>query len=252
MKAKRAVRPAWGEPLGVGWTIAWLILYGPVSWLIRSRYRHVERLPRSGPAILVTNHVSHVDPFLVAKMILDAGRTPRFLAKDTIFDVPVVGAAMRAMGHIPVKRGTADARQSLSAAIDALQEGRIITLHPEGTVTRDPDGWPMTGKTGAARLALISPDVPVIPVAQWGVQQSVDLYKKKLRLVPRPKHVLSVGEPIDLSQFDGREESPTVLHEMTDVVMRRLRADVAELRGAPAPAGPLFHWVHRARDEDAA
>lgn len=254
MKAKRLLRPFYGESLGTGWTIVWSILYGPFSLLIKSTYRHTERLPAEGPAIVVTNHVSHVDPFLVAKMIIDNGRTPRFLAKDTIFEVKVVGAAMRAMGHIPVKRGTADARQSLAAAVAALEDGKILTLHPEGTVTRDPDGWPMTGKTGAARLAMLAPDVPVIPVAQWGVQQSVDLYKKKVKLVPRPRHVVSIGTPIDLSAYRGREASPAVLHEITDVIMQRLRADVAELRGVQAPTGPLFHWVRppKAKKKDAA
>ena len=67
-------------------------------------------------------------------------------------------------------------------------------------MTRDPDGWPMAGKTGAARLATLVPDVPVIPVAQWGVQEQIDLYRKKFKLIPRPKHVISVGEPIDLSR----------------------------------------------------
>lgn len=253
MKAKRALRPFYGEPLGVGWTIVWSILYGPFSLLIKSTYRHVERLPKTGPAIVVTNHVSHVDPFLVAKMIIDVGRTPRFLAKDTIFDVKVVGAAMRAMGHIPVKRGTTDAVQSLAAAVAALEDGKILTLHPEGTVTRDPDGWPMTGKTGAARLAMLAPDVPVIPVAQWGVQNQIDLYKKKVKLFPRPRHVVSIGEPIDLSAFRDREATPAVLHEITELVMRRLRSDVAELRGVPAPTGPLFHWVRpRKASKDAA
>ncbi len=91
---------------------------------------------------------------------------------------------MHGMGHIPVKRGTMDAVQSLTAAVDALDAGRVIVLHPEGTVTRDPDGWPMAGKTGAARLAMLARDVPVIPVVQWGVQDSVDLYRKRVRLIP--------------------------------------------------------------------
>lgn len=238
-------RPGHGERMGAAWRIVWLVLYAPFSLLVRSRYRHIERMPQQGPAILVTNHVSHVDPFLVAKFVLDAARTPRFLAKDTIFDVRVVGAAMRGMGHIPVKRGTADARQSLQAAVDALAAGKLIVLHPEGTVTRDPDGWPMVGKTGAARLALLAPDVPVIPVAQWGIQESVDLYRKKVRLIPRPRHTVSLGEPIDLSKFRDRPLDVEVLEEITDLVMRRLRDDVAELRGEPSPSGELFQWVRR-------
>jgi 1-acyl-sn-glycerol-3-phosphate acyltransferase len=167
---------------------------------------------------------------------------PRVLAKESIFDVFPVGAAMRAMGHIPVKRGSADARQSLSAAVDALNAGKVIVLHPEGTVTRDPEGWPMNGKTGAARLALLVPDVQVVPIAQWGVQEKWDFYQKRVKPFPRAEHVMSVGEPIDLSAFRHRKPTPKVLREVTDVIMRRLRADVAELRGQPAPTGDLYRW----------
>ena len=247
---KKLRRPGHGEKLGLAWGIVIAVLYTPFSLLIKVRYRNLERLPQSGPAIVVTNHVSHVDPFLVAKMIIDGARRPRFLAKDTIFDVFAVGAAMRGMGHIPVKRGTADARQSFAAAVDALRAGGMIVLHPEGTVTRDPDGWPMAGKTGAARLALLVPDVPVIPVAQWGVQHQIDLYRKKIRLVPRPRHVLSVGEPIDLSAFRGRPADVPTLRAMTDVIVKRLRADVAELRGELAPTGELYRWVRSGADPD--
>ena len=233
-------RPGHGEPLGPVWRFVWLVLYGPFSLLIRTRYRHLERMPQHGGAIIVVNHVSHIDPFLVAKMIIDAARVPRFLAKDSIFDVPVVGAAMRGMGNIPVSRGTIDAAHSLEPAAQALRAGHVVALHPEGTVTRDPDFWPMVGKTGVARLALLVPDAPVIPVAQWGVQESVDLYRKKVRFWPRPRHTLSIGEPIDLSAFRDRDATTRTLNEMTELIMRRLREDVADLRGVPAPSGPLF------------
>jgi 1-acyl-sn-glycerol-3-phosphate acyltransferase len=163
-------RPGHGEKLGLAWWVVMAVLYTPVSIAIKIRYRNLTKLPQEGGAIIVTNHVSHIDPLLVAKMIIDGARRPRFLAKDSIFDVFAVGTAMRRMGHIPVKRGTTDARQSFDAAVKALNDGGMIVLHPEGTVTRDPDGWPMAGKTGAARLALLAPDIPVIPVAKWGVQ----------------------------------------------------------------------------------
>jgi 1-acyl-sn-glycerol-3-phosphate acyltransferase len=212
-----------------------------------------DKIPATGGCILVVNHVSHVDPFLVSKFVLDAGRVPRFLAKESIFEVPVVGAAMSAMGHIPVKRGTVDARQSLAAAVAALDAGKVIVLHPEGTVTRDPLGWPMNGKTGAARLAMLVPDVPVIPLVQWGVQEQFDLYKKKIKLIPRPKHVISVGEPVDLSAFRGLDARPKVLRELTEVIMLRLRADLAELRGIDEPTGELYRWARAdAKPDDAA
>jgi 1-acyl-sn-glycerol-3-phosphate acyltransferase len=239
-------RPGHGEKLGWVWTIVFAVLYAPVSLLVKVRYRHIERMPQDGPAILVVNHVSHVDPLLVAKLVLDAARVPRVLAKESIFAVPVVGAAMRGMGHIPVRRGSVDARESLAAATAALSAGRVLVLHPEGTVTRDPDGWPMAARTGAARLALLSPDVPVIPVAQWGVQEQIDLYRKRVRLFPRPRHIMSVGMPVDLSAFAGREPDMATQRAATDVIMRRLRSDVAELRGRPAPDGPLYRWSRSA------
>jgi 1-acyl-sn-glycerol-3-phosphate acyltransferase len=235
-------RPGYGEPMTPAWRMVWMVLYGPVAASTRTQYLHIERVPQQGPAILVANHVSHYDPFLLAKFVIDAARIPRFLAKDSIFDVFAVGPAMRAMGQIPVRRGTADARQSLDAAVQALRAGKVIVMHPEGTVTRDPLGWPMAGKTGVARIAHLVPEVPVIPLAQWGVQDSIDLYNKKVKLVPRPRHVISVGEPVDLSDLRGKEPSAGVLRAMTDVIMRRLRDDVAELRGIPAPADDLFVW----------
>jgi 1-acyl-sn-glycerol-3-phosphate acyltransferase len=243
-------RPGFGEKMGAGWRFVWLVLYYPFSAVFKLRYKHMDRLPLDGPMIIVVNHVSHVDPFLVAKFVLDAARTPRFLAKESIFEVPAVGPAMRAMGHIPVKRGTTDARQSLAAAVACLDAGGVIVLHPEGTVTRDPHWWPMAGKTGAARLASLVPDVPVIPIVQWGVQEQVNLYQKRLKLFPRPRHVMSVGEPIELSAFRDREPAPRMLREMTDVIMRRLRHDLAELRGEPAPQGDLFVWRRGSAGQD--
>ena len=236
-------RPGYGEKLGFGWLFAWVVLYYPVSALFKIRWRHIERMPQSGGVIVVVNHVSHVDPFIVSKFILDSARTPRFMAKEAIFEVPVVGWGMRKMGHIPVRRGTVDAAHALSAAVDKLRSGGCVVVHPEGTVTRDPDYWPMSAKTGVARLALLVPEVPVIPVAQWGVQEQVDLYRKKVKLFPRPRHTLSVGEPVDLSAFHGAQPTPQVLRAMADVIMKRLRSDVAELRGIPAPTGDLFVWT---------
>jgi 1-acyl-sn-glycerol-3-phosphate acyltransferase len=236
------------EKLGVLWRVVWLVFYGPVSGLCRIRYRNLDGIPEQGPAIVVVNHVSHVDPFLVGKLIIDAGRTPRFLAKDSIFAVPVVGTAMRWMGHIPVRRGTIDARHSFAAAVDALRDGRVLVMHPEGTVTRDPDRWPMIGKSGAARLALLAPGVPVIPVAQWGVQDSIDLYRKRVRLFPRPRHELAVGSPIDLDEYRSGPVDARTLRAATEVIMRRLRTDVAQLRGLPAPTGDLYYWVRPPKD----
>lgn len=237
------------EPAGLAWWVVLAILYVPFSLAIKLRYRNLGKIPRTGGAILVLNHIAHLDPLCISKMVFDAGRRPRFLAKDSLFKKGAVGLAMRRMGHIPVNRGTVDANQALQAAVENLRKGGVIILHPEGTVTRDPDGWPMEGKTGAARLAALAPEIPVIPIAQWGIQEQVNFYTKTFKFWPRPRHVCSVGDPIDLSAFRGQEIKPAMLREMTDVILKRLRSDVADLRGVPAPTGPLYHWDRTAEDK---
>jgi len=231
MAVARRVRPA-GERLGFWWRLAWTLLYFPSLFTCRLRYGGAEHIPSSGGAILVANHVSHVDPILVGRFLFDQHRLPRFLAKESLFHVFFVGRAMRGLGQIPVTRGTAYAGESLTAAVAALRAGAVILIYPEGTVTRDPDGWPMAGKTGAARLALLAPEIPLIPIAQWGVQEAYDFYKKRFRLFRRPVHRIVAGPPIDLPR-DVQDAQHTI-DEMTDVIMKRLRDMVADLRGIPA------------------
>jgi len=240
---KKLRKPGYGEKLGAAWYVIIAILYAPVSLLFKTRYRNIEKFPQTGPVLVVLNHVAHVDPLIVAKFVIDAARRPRFLAKKAIFEVPVAGLVMRSTGQIPVDRGTTDAAKAFRSAVDALKAGGVIVMHPEGTVTRDPDGWPMEGKTGAARLASLVPGVPVVPVVQWGVQEQVDFYAKRFKFFPRPRHVVSVGDPIDLSEFAGRPADMAALKAMTDVIMKQLRSDVAQLRGVPAPSGELYRWV---------
>jgi 1-acyl-sn-glycerol-3-phosphate acyltransferase len=217
-----------------------LVLYAPVSALFKLRWRGVEHLPPEGPAILVINHVSYADPLVVARYVYDAGRAPRFLAKRSLFDIPIVGAAFRGTGQIPVDRGSSQARQSLDSAVAALRRGEIIIVYPEGTVTRDPEWWPMVGKTGAARLALLAPEVPVVPAAQWGAQFTVDVYGKRYRPVPRTLTSVVAGPALDLGRFEGADPSAETLREMTDVMMRAICELVGELRGETPPVGPLF------------
>jgi 1-acyl-sn-glycerol-3-phosphate acyltransferase len=111
-----------------------------------------------------------------------------------------------------------------------------VVVYPEGTVTRDPDFWPMSAKTGLARLALLVPEAKVIPVGQWGAQNSVDVYHKHYRPLPRKTVTISAGEPVDLSKYVGAAPTTQVLREITDVVMVAVREQVAEIRGEPAPA----------------
>lgn len=223
---------------GAGPFIRFLAVFvvGLTDATFRRRWQHLERIPAAGPTIVAVNHVSYADPFVVARFIWDAGRVPRYLAKSSLFRIPVVGWIIARAGQIPVDRGTSDAAQSLEAAAAALRAGELIAIYPEGTVTRDPDFWPMRGKTGLARLALLVPEATVVPVGQWGAQDAVDFYRRRYRLWPRKLVRMSAGQPVDLSGFRSAPPSATVLRDITTTVMTAVRDQVADIRGVPAPA----------------
>ena len=217
--------------------LAVIIVYPLTSLLFRRRWVGLDRIPATGPAIVAVNHISYADPLIFARFIWDAGRVPRYLAKASLFKLPFpLGRIITGAGQIPVHRETADAAQALQAAVDALGRGEMVLIYPEGTVTRDPGFWPMQAKTGVARLALLAPGVPVIPVGQWGAQHFLDVYAKRFRPVPRKQISVRAGAPVDLSDFAGSAPTSAVLHQMTDRIMVAVRDLVAEIRGEQPPA----------------
>jgi 1-acyl-sn-glycerol-3-phosphate acyltransferase len=203
--------------------------------LYRIRWTNLEGItpPERGGVILAMNHTSHIDTLLMARLGWQAGRIPRFMIKASLFHKPGTGQIFRGSKQIPVYRGTTDAAQSLRDAVTALARGEAIAIYPEGTITRAPGQWPMQGKTGIARLWLLSPDTPVIPIGQWGAQQRKFT---PLRFIRRPTSYASVGKPVDLERFRGAEPTAAVLREITDTIMGAIRDEVAALRGEPAPA----------------
>ncbi|MCP2260940.1 1-acyl-sn-glycerol-3-phosphate acyltransferase [Streptoalloteichus tenebrarius] len=214
--------------------------------LARRRFEGLEKVPAEGPALLVCNHISYLDPPYTAVFVHKRGRVPRFLAKDSLWKIPVLRTILVATGQIPVRRGSVDAQQSLAAAHDALSAGRVVAIYAEGTITRDPDFWPMRSRTGVARLAL-EHDVPVIPVVHWGTHQVYDHYRKRLRLWPRRTVVVRAGEPVDLSEYRGRPVTNALLREVTDLLMTKVRLQLAEVRGEEPPAE--FHSGRAASGE---
>lgn len=210
----------------------------PVLTVLTKRtWSGMEHLPQDGGAILVATHISHADPLVYAHFVYDAGRWPQFLAKQSLFEVPVMGRLLRQVRQIPVRRGSVDAVKALEAAIAAVKAGDAVIFYPEGTTTKEPDLWPMRGKTGAARLALLT-GAPVVPMVTWGPQRIFDPRTKALRIRPRMPVTVVAGPPIDLSRWAGATPTKAVLHEMTDMIMQRLREMVSVLRGAEAP--PIF------------
>jgi 1-acyl-sn-glycerol-3-phosphate acyltransferase len=218
------------------WIRVWVIILFPVSSLFfKLRWRNLQRVPapEQGGVLIAINHLSHADTILMARLVWSSGRVPRFLIKAGVFDWPIIGRMMQGAGQIPVYRGTANAAQSLKDAVAALERGEAVVIYPEGTTTKDPDNWPMQAKTGIARLVLASPGTPVVPIGQWGPHKTGGFSIK--RLGRRRASLASVGEPLDMSRFAGKEPSGPLLREITDEIMSAVRDEVALLRGEPAP-----------------
>lgn len=228
------------------WLRSAVFLLKPViSTMTRPHWVGRELVPPPGPdggVILVANHLSKTDPFTLGYFVYRLPRNPRFLGKATLFSKPVIGAALKGAGQIPVHRHSADAAKALEHATAALHRGELVIMHPEGTCTKDPDLWPMRGKSGAVRLALMT-GKPLLPVAQWGMQRLHHPVTNVWRPRFRTPVTVVVGEPIDLSAYEDRPLTTELLTEATDLVMARIRTMLAEIRGVEAPTGPLYDLV---------
>jgi 1-acyl-sn-glycerol-3-phosphate acyltransferase len=233
--------------IGFWYRLAAVIAKPPLLVLFKRDWRGMEHIPADGGFITAINHNSYLDPLSYAHFQYNSGRVPRFLAKAALFRSPFVGMMLRGTQQIPVYRETTNAFDAFRVAVEAIERGECVAFYPEGTLTRDPDMWPMAGKTGAARVALMT-KTPVIPVAQWGANEAVPPYAKanKLRLFPRKTLKVLAGPPVDLSRFYGLEPTPEVLREGTEAIMAAIIALLEELRGESAPPEPYDHRKARA------
>ncbi|MEP6561266.1 MAG: lysophospholipid acyltransferase family protein [Nakamurella sp.] len=221
---------------------AWLtfcqcVMY-PLSFLLgRKRTVGREKIQIEGGFLLVANHISHLDPLYDSVAVRKAGRVPRFMAKASLWKVPVLGKALAGSDQIPVERAGAGAGQaSLELATKTLQQGRIVLIYPEGTVTREPDYWPMKPRPGIGALAL-SGDFPVIPVAHWGSNQVYESYREGRKFHPLPrKDVWTVfGDPIDLTELRSRPVDARSIRDASILIMTVVRDMVAEIRHEQPP-----------------
>lgn len=229
------------------WILAGLAL-PLVAVLTRFRIIDGEKLPRNGPCIIAPNHYSEIDPVMIGAVVWKRGRLPRFLAKESLFRVPVLGWFLRASGQIPVARDRhVRGNDSLDQAQKIVDDGRVVIIYPEGTLTRDPDLWPMKGRNGAARLAIES-KIPVIPVAHWGTQEIMGRYSKKISIFPRKTIRVAFGDPVDLSAFHGRSMDAATLNEATALIMSAITSLLEGLRDQQAPEvrwDPTQHGQNR-------
>ena len=197
----------------------------PLRFWFRLSHEHLDRIPSTGPAIIACNHISYLDPLTNGDALVRAGRRPRFLAKEDLFRIPVVGRALRGAGQIPVSRGTRD-RSSLDRAVAALGRREVIVVYPEGTVTKREDGLPMEGKTGLVRLA-VATGVPITPMASWGSQAVWQKSGKGSLKFGRPIRT-TVGDPIAFPVTP--ESQQAALRELTAQVMLAITQLAIDLR----------------------
>jgi 1-acyl-sn-glycerol-3-phosphate acyltransferase len=230
-----------------GWAVAFVASVVRPAMRATTRRTWIDgtRIPAEGGCIVVANHLSHVDPLLTASFVYDHGRIPRYLAKNSLFRTRFVGRVLTSAQQIPVERLSRNAIGAYDAAVRAVHEGECVVVYPEGTLTRDPDLWPMTGKSGAARIALAT-GVPVIPVGHWGAQDVLPPYSKHPHVLPRRRVLMKAGAPVPLDDLRARPQTPEVVNETTERIMAAITDIVAELRGEQPPEiryDPRIHGV---------
>jgi 1-acyl-sn-glycerol-3-phosphate acyltransferase len=202
------------------YTAAKGFFYPALRYGLRWTIEGEARIPRSGPLILASNHISYLDPLTLAWVANRRGRRLRFLAKAELFDKRGLGDLLRAAHQIPVQRGTTNAMHALDAAIEALERGECVAVFPEGTISLDLD--PMPGKSGTARLAQAA-RVAVLPVGLWGSHRIMFKGRK-----PDWKWGVAqtavVGEPISIRPDEhARHATDRIMRAIADCV-RRARA----------------------------
>lgn len=245
-------RPRKGNVTGI-YKLGYAVLRPVVLAMAKPHWEGAENIPTDGAFILAPNHMSNFDPVSMGFFMADIGYEVRFLAKDSLFKIPVVGPFMRKWGMIPVVRQSAAATDSLIHARNALEAGDVVGIYFEGTLTRDPAFWPMKGKTGLARLAL-DMRVPIVPVVQWGAQDIMDRYAGPTLPCPprgRPDLYIRVLPPIDFSDIEGDSSNREGVRELTQRLQDILEQGAADLRGEVPPEVPWNMKEHDgpAKDE---
>ena len=201
----------------------WVFKYGAFVWLchllFRPRVEGRENIPRTGPAILVSNHISAGDTFLLPAMIR---RRLTFPAKLDLFHGRgfkgrLLSWFLKAVGQLPLDRsGGRASASSMDQVIKVLRDGKLLGIYPEGT--RSPDGRLYKGKTGVARLVLQA-GVPVIPVGVINTQV-VPSVIPKIPTIRRP--VIKIGRPLDFTAYAAAGNDREVLRWITDRIMEEV------------------------------
>ena len=228
-----------------GWRgVTKIILRPTIRALMKHDWQGQDNFPATGGMIVAANHLSYADVLAMCLFTDQSGRYPTFLAKESLFRITLIGPIIRKTGQLPVYREQTDAALVLRDAEQGIRDGSCVVFYPEGTVTRDPDLWPMVAKTGVARLALAT-GAPVIPVAHWGAQDVLPYGSFRPHLLPRKTVHVIAGPPVDLSEFAGLPLNSSTLRTATDKIMAEVATLVGKLRGEDPPAEPYHPAIAR-------
>ncbi|HLV72604.1 MAG TPA: lysophospholipid acyltransferase family protein [Vulgatibacteraceae bacterium] len=229
------------------------IVLSPILYLVWwPRNQGMKNVPKRGPALMVSNHLSFADHFFGPLPLM---RPIYFLGKRDYF----TGKGLKGLiskgfftgvGVVPVDRtGGSAAEAALETGLRILAEGKLLGIYPEGT--RAPDNRLYRGKTGVARLALKS-RVPVIPMAMINTFELMPSGKVLPRLGVRPG--VRFGKPMDFSQYYGREDDKEVLRKVTDEIMREIQKlsgqEYVDRYAGEVKAEMAGKQVRRAEDDD--
>lgn len=187
-----------------------------LRFFFRVKVEGLEHIPRSGAAILASNHLSFSDSIFLPLVVR---RRLTFVAKAEYFDDPKTAWLFRAAGQIPVRReGGSAAQGALDAAREVLERGELFGIYPEGT--RSPDGRLHRGHTGVGRLALDC-GVPVLAVAMIGTRDLQPIGQVVPRVFMPVK--IRISAPMSFERYRDRRSDPRVLRQVTDEIMFELR-----------------------------
>ncbi len=197
---------------------SWYVLRAIFTVYFRWRVVGVERIPMDGPVVFASNHASFLDPPLIGASV---PREASFLARESLFRFPLLGAVIRSINAVPVDRDGKSPR-GLKAILDRLSTGMPVVLFPEGTRTRD--GRLLPARSGVG-LAVVKSGAPVVPIRIFG---SFESYSRKMWF-PRPCKISVVyGDPIDfgslLEEAKGKDKARTkqIYSEVSDRIMNAI------------------------------
>lgn len=181
----------------------WSIVSPTLHLYLRGRTYGAKNVPQRGPLVVVSNHASDFDPPILSSCV---GRPVAYMAKEELFEIPILKQAIQVYGAYPVSRGAAD-RSAIRSALKYLEAGWATGLFLEGT--RTPDGRITDPKLGAALVAAKA-KAPLLPVSLWGTQH---IFKKGSAL-PRPVPItVRIGEVIDAPNSTDRQELQSVTQQ---------------------------------------